>query len=157
MQLKDILEENSIKAISDKTNISEENLEALFAGEFELLKKVKTMGFISIIEREYGADMKALRKEARAYYDAHHDEDGIVLDAPLVERKKGRSKVIVLLILVLIGGASWYFATQFDRQKFKTLLPFYGSKTTSDVAIKDAVDRDPELSIEHAIENNRSN
>ncbi len=149
MQLSEILEENSIRSISKKTNISEENLEALFAGEFDVLKKVKTMGFISIIEREYGADLKPLREQAAAYYADHSEESGMVLDAPMVERKKGKSKFSLLVVLVLLAAASWYFVTQFDKEKLRGLIPFGESKSA--VSITEAVDSDPNLSIEHAI------
>jgi len=149
MQLNEILEENSIKAISKKTNISEENLEVLFRGEFDVLKKVKTMGFISIIEREYDADLKALREEALVYYSENSDDDGIVLDAPLVEKKKGNSGFLRFMVLILLGIASWYFITQFDQEKLRGLLPFNEEKITT--TIKDEVDNDPELSIANAI------
>ncbi len=149
MQLNEILEEHSVKSIAKSTNISEENLEALFAGEFGLLKKVKTMGFISIIEREYGADLSSLRKQAAEYYEVHVEDDGIVLDAPVIEHKKGRSKLLIVVVLVLLGVASWYFITQFDQEKLRDLLPFNEEKMDSN--IKASVDQNPDLSIENAI------
>jgi hypothetical protein len=149
MQLNEILEENSIKAISNKTNISEENLEVLFRGEFDLLKKVKTMGFISIIEREYNADLKTLREQAKAYYSENGDDDGVVLDATLVEKKKSGSGFLRLLVILLLGAASWYFITQFDQEKLKGLLPFNEEKMTT--VIKADVENDTELSIADAI------
>ncbi len=149
MQLNEILEENTIRSISQKTNISEENLEALFAGEFDVLKKVKTMGFISIIEREYHADLKPLRDQARAYYAEHQDEYGIVLDAPVAERKRGKSKFLLFIVIVLLGTASWYFITQFDKEKLRGLIPFQSTKSTE--VLSASVDNDPNLSIEHAI------
>ncbi|QOR61688.1 hypothetical protein ACM66Z_09680 [Sulfurovum sp. ST-21] len=149
MQLNEILEENSIKSISKKTNISEENLEALFDGEFDALKKVKALGFISIIEREYNADLSGLKKQASEYYISHQEYNGVVLDAPVVERRKGKSKLFIFTVLVLLGAASWYFITQFDQEKLRGLLPFNEEKITN--SIKDEVDNNPELSIEHAI------
>jgi cytoskeletal protein RodZ len=149
MQLNDILEENSVKSIAERTNISEENLEALFSGEFDVLKKVKTMGFISIIEREYGADLSSLKKQAVEYYDTHAEEESIMLEAPVIERKKGKSKLLIFSVIVLLGFASWYFITQFDQEKLRGLLPFNEEKMVS--TIKEAVDHNPDLSIEHAI------
>jgi len=148
MQLNEILEENGIKSISKKTNISEENLEALFNGEFDALKKVKALGFISIIEREYNADLSDLKKQASEYYISHQEYNGIVLDAPVVEHRKGKSKLFIFTILVLLGAASWYFITQFDQEKLRGLLPFEEKIVNS---IKDEVDNNPELSIEHTI------
>jgi len=149
MQLNEILEEHSVKAIAKRTNISEENLEALFNGEFDVLKKVKTMGFISIIEREYTADLSALRKQASEYYSEHREEESIMLDAPVVERKKGKSKLLILSVIVLLAVASWYFITQFDKEKLRGLLPFNEEKMAN--VIKTDVDQNPDLSIENAI------
>jgi cytoskeletal protein RodZ len=148
MQLDEILEENSIKAISKKTNISEENLEVLFNGEFDVLKKVKTMGFISIIEREYHANLKLLREQAMEYYSKNSEVSGIVLDAPMVEKKRGGSVLLRFMVFILLGIASWYFITQFDKEKLKGLLLFNEEKT---VLIKDDADDDSELSIVNAI------
>jgi cytoskeletal protein RodZ len=149
MQLNEILEENSIQAIAKKTNISEENLEALFNAEFELLKKVKTMGFISIIEREYAADLSALRKLAEEYYNEHREKTGIVIEAPVLEQKKGKPKLLIVSVLILLGVASWYFVTQFDQEKLKGLLPFNEEKLAE--SIKTKVDQNKDLSIESAI------
>lgn len=88
MQLNDILEENSIKAIAKKTNISAENLENLVALHFDTLKKIKTLGFISILEREYNADLTLLREEALEYYSQQGEENGFSVVLPVVEEKK---------------------------------------------------------------------
>jgi hypothetical protein len=124
MQLNDILEEHSIKAISKKTNISEENLEYLVAANFDALKKVKTLGFISIIEREYHADLGELREQALEYYGSTREDTSITLGRPIVEEKKGRSKFLSFFVLLLIGYASWYFFTQFDKKHLSELIPF---------------------------------
>jgi len=153
MQLNEVLEEHSVKMISKKTNISEENLEALFGGEFDLLKKVKAMGFISIIEREYGADLSSLRTQAQEYYASHIEEESIILDAPIAERKKGKSKLLIAFIVILFGVASWYFITQFDQEKLRNLLPFNEEKMVESIAAE--VDQNPDLSIEHAISQER--
>jgi len=149
MQLNEILEENSIKSISKKTNISEENLEALFNSEFALLTKVKTMGFISIIEREYGADLSAVRQAANGHYDEHKGEESIMIDAPVVERRRGSSKLKVVIVLLLLGVVSWYFIAQFDQEKLRGFLPFNEEKVTQ--SIEAEVSSNPDLSIEHAI------
>lgn len=88
MQLNEILEENSVKAISKKTNISEDNIEALLAGDFDKLIKVKTLGFISIIEREYKADLGPLKEQALSHYAQYNDTESIGLDSPPWKRKK---------------------------------------------------------------------
>jgi len=134
MQLDEILEENSIKAISKKTMISENNIELLIAEDFSLLPKAKTMGFISIIERDFSADLSQLKKSALAYYDNRIDlEESINIALPQVDEKKGGSKLFPLFILGLLAYASWYFFTQFDKKTFRTLLPFGEDKVETAV------------------------
>jgi cytoskeletal protein RodZ len=148
MQLNEILEENSVKAISKRTNISEDNIEALLASNFDSLKKVKTLGFISILEREYKADLSALKEQALSHYAEAKDEESIALGLPVMEEKKGRSKLFILFVFLLLGYASWYFFTQFDKKQLSGLLPFNEEKTSQIIMPKEA-DNDAELSIEN--------
>ena len=91
MQLNEILEEHTIKSISQKTKISEDNLENLLAANFDALKKIKTLGFISILEREYKADLSALREEALAHYSQEKGEHGFTVVFPTEEEKNQNS------------------------------------------------------------------
>lgn len=150
MQLNEILEENSVKAISKRTNIAEDNIEALIAGDFDTLKKVKTLGFISIIEREYKADLGALKEQALSHYAQYNDKESITLGLPLMEEKKGKSKLFLLFVLVLLGYASWYFFTQFDKKQLSGLLPFAEEKAGQILMPKEA-NNNAELSIENVI------
>jgi len=68
MQLHEIIEENTLEEISQKTRLSAENLEKIFARDFGAFRKVQAMGFISILEREYHADLSELRSECVAYF-----------------------------------------------------------------------------------------
>ncbi len=129
MQLNDILEENSVRAISQKTKISEDNLENLLNKNFDAIKKIKTLGFISIIEREYNADLSALKEEARGYYGEAGEDQSITLGLPIVEEKKGKSKFFMLLIFALLGYATWYFLTQFDKKNLSEMIPFMDEST----------------------------
>ena len=145
MQLNDILEENSIKAISLKTKIPEEHLETLFANKFEALKRVKTMGFISIIEREYGAELKVLRTAAKTYYDEFQEDRGITLEVQMKPEKKGKSKLLLLAALLLLGVATWYFLTQFDQKHFNNLLEFIDQ---NDTVLHEEESTNPSLKVE---------
>lgn len=129
MQLNDILEENSVKAIALKTKISEDNLDNLLAKNFEALKKVKTLGFISIIEREFKADLSTLRNEASEYYAQFSEDKSVTLGFPILEEKKGTSKLFLFFILSMMGFATWYFLTQFDKKNFSKYIPFVDEST----------------------------
>ena len=171
MQLNEILEENTIKSISQKTKISEDNLENLLAKNFEVLMKTKTLGFISILEREYKADLTALREEALEYYASHKVDHSVTVALPMEEDKKGRSKFFLLFVLVLLGYASWYFFTQFDKQHLSTLIPFMDDQQMTqmniiavqdeeenqdlpieDLSIASAVSKDAEVVIKESVE-----
>lgn len=129
MQLNDILEENSIKAISDKTKISEENLEYLLALDFDALSKVKTLGFISIIEREYNADLGAVRTQALDHYGQTKEDNLFPIGQPVIDGHKSQPKGLILFILLLLGISSWYFFTQFDKKHLNDLIPFMDEQT----------------------------
>ena len=145
MQLNEILEENSIKSISQKTNIAEDNLDALVAGDFDKLKRVKTFGFISILEREFKADLSALKEQASEYYENNNAVERVTLGLPLPEEKKGKSIWFRLLILALISYTVWYFFTQFDKTMLGDLLPPSEEKISAMVS----EDVKKELSIEN--------
>src|SRR5690554_5773051 len=113
MQLSDILEEHTLKNISKKTNISEENIEYLLEKRFEKIERVKAVGFISIIEREFNADLGALKNEAQAYYaEQIPPDESIIVTGMLIEEKRGKSKWFLFVVLALLAYASWYFVTQ---------------------------------------------
>jgi len=160
MQLNEILEENSVKSISQKTKISEENLENLLAKNFDVLIKTKTLGFISIIEREYKADLTALKEEALTYYASHKEDHSFsVASGPIEEENKGSSKLFLVVVLALLGYASWYFFTQFDKKHLRGLIPFQNEQVVeNNVAIADEEAKEnlpvDDLTIESAVADN---
>ncbi len=122
MQLDEILGEYSIKAISQKTKISEKNIEIFFTSSFDKLKKVKALGFISILERDYKVDLSTLRDEALAFYAENIDEKKTI--ELFVEKKKRKSKYLLFIILGLLAYASWYFFTQVNQKRMNELFVF---------------------------------
>ena len=136
MRLNEILEENTIKGISQKTKISEDNLENLLAANFDALKKIKTLGFISILEREYKADLSALREEALEHYSQGTEENNFTVVIPIEEEKKGKSNLFLFIILALLAYASWYFFTQFDKKHLSELIPFMDEQMIETVVVE---------------------
>jgi len=146
MLLNDILDEHTVRAVSAKTNIAEDNIEALSASEFKKINRVKTLGFISILEREYKADLSKLKEEALAYYDTHVKDASVTLGLPLPEEKKGKSKWFMLLVLLMIVYAIWYAFTHLDKEKLASMMPFT-EETLGHLIMPDKDVED--LSIEH--------
>jgi hypothetical protein len=114
MQLNEIIENYSIKEISDRTRIAVENIEYLAEREWGAMRKVQALGFINIIEREYGADLSDLRREATEYYSSHSSDDTgsrIYSESPVREHGGGGnlfSKILLFVLLSLIAGGAWY-------------------------------------------------
>jgi hypothetical protein len=82
MVLNELIEKYSLNVVSKHTRIASEYLMALLERDCAKLKRVQAMGFISIIEREYGIDLSSLRKECQDYFEAKtHNESLGVEDA----------------------------------------------------------------------------
>ncbi|NOZ91242.1 MAG: hypothetical protein GXO60_08175, partial [Epsilonproteobacteria bacterium] len=50
MQLNELIEKEGLEAVSEKTNISLDNLNRLLNEDFEGLNRVKALGFLSILQ-----------------------------------------------------------------------------------------------------------
>ena len=151
MQLSDLLEENTARTISERTKISEDNIEYLLNNEFGAIKKVKTLGFISIIEREYNIDLSKLKEDALAYYEKHEVEESVTIGLPIMEEKKGKPKWLWLIVPILLGYASWFFLKNYDQSQLKALLPFNEAKNIGIVTPKNTVVNNEELSIKNVL------
>ena len=112
MQLNEIIEENTLPTISRRTRISVENLEAVFHRDWSRLKKVQAMGFISILEREYQADLSDLKADCRAYFAevGPLEEAEPLVVTPMEKENGGKLFRVLLLILLLIAAyGSWRY------------------------------------------------
>ncbi len=114
MQLNEVIEENSIATISKRTRISVENIEKLVQRDFSDMKRVKALGFISILEREFGIELDSLKKECGEYFASSPEEEfdaRLVVTVPESGDEPGGwfSKLLILLVLFGIGYGAWYF------------------------------------------------
>lgn len=55
--------------IHEKTHISREHVQAVLHETFDGLNKIQFLGFISILEREYGVDLKDLKAKGLSHFD----------------------------------------------------------------------------------------
>ncbi len=129
MQLNEILEESDISQISQKTNISKQNIQVLMDENFAGMIKAKALGFISILERDYQVDLGVLREKALAYYEKHgSEEERMNLSVPMSkgdrDDSRGNSSWIWLIVIGLGVYLAWYFLSQYDLETLRSLLPF---------------------------------
>jgi len=128
MQLNETLENSSARDISTKTKISENNINALLEGDFAKIKKVKTMGFISIIEREYNVNLSEFKKEALEFYADNEEDNGISFQYDVPEDSKEKSGLFRFIIILLIIYAVWYAFNNVDREKLNNVIPYAEEK-----------------------------
>ena len=100
--------------VHEETHISRKNIEAILNRSFEGIHRVQFAGFVSILEREYGLDLAALKEEFNAQWKASHAQESFESDAE-PERDaagKGRGNRGVLLGVLFVAGvlAFWFLA-----------------------------------------------
>jgi len=95
--------------IHEQTHIAHRYVQAILHESFDDLGKVQLMGFISILEREYGVTLEELKKNACDYYMIQ--EKSIVQNEPaykqelLKSSQRDNTKLYTLVIFaLLIGG-----------------------------------------------------
>ncbi|MDD5360209.1 MAG: hypothetical protein PHI79_04060 [Sulfurovaceae bacterium] len=78
MKIDELLEKHDIDSIQKTTRITKENLKKMISKDFENLNKVQAFGFLSILEREYGA-VEDLREDWEEYFHTIEENEKLVL------------------------------------------------------------------------------
>jgi hypothetical protein len=111
MLLSEILKENSVQSINNKTKISIDTLNKIIAKDFRSFKKVQAFGFISILEREYGGRIDDLHDECEEYFASLAKEE-VVFIAPNVVKTTAKPQWLIWLAGFGIFALSTYFLIQ---------------------------------------------
>lgn len=107
--------EYSLETISQKTNITIENLQKLANKEWDKFKRPHALGLISIIEREFKVDLSDLKEEALEYYNSHQSKELErpidLVDAATISGGGSRwvNNLITVITLCALGYAGWYY------------------------------------------------
>ncbi len=97
------IKELGLEKVSEKTFININDLEALLDQDFERFHKTKALGFIQILEREYGLGLGDLREACLKYYESHKEEEPQLFNEyvkPEPPEWKKRLPLIILAILL---------------------------------------------------------
>lgn len=93
--------------IHEKTHISRDKLELVLTKSYGDIGRVQFMGFLSILEREYGIDLNDIRVEYTAFWEEHGPatppKESVILQ-PKSNTKQKWVFAAVVLIAVLMGG-----------------------------------------------------
>lgn len=91
--------------ISEDTHIPVQNIKALLNGTFNSFSRIQFLGFISILEREYGDKLISIKRKGLEYFDetdAQTIDDGLFV-APKQTKKKTSSYLFIILALFTLG------------------------------------------------------
>ena len=145
MLFNEIIETQGINEIASTTNISVVNLEYLLEENFEKLNRVRALGFLLILEREYKEiDVSALREKIKAYYDENDPDDHKVVMVPTdsIEGKGSSISFFKIFIIFTLLGGGYYLYTQGELdsllQKFENKQDFFDDNKALESNVSDA-------------------
>ncbi|WP_281951515.1 hypothetical protein [Nitrosophilus kaiyonis] len=104
----DKLKEKDIEEIYHKTYIARKYIKALLDKDFSKFDRLKALGFVKIIEREFNYDLSDLKKEIDEYFAKKSlikpkDEDqNLETINETDNNKKENKKYLILIILIII-------------------------------------------------------
>lgn len=96
-------------ALHEQTHIARSKLELLLNKSFADLTRVQFMGFVSILEREYGIDLSGIRQEYDEFMQIHMDvvieKKSVILQAQSRSRQKWVvGGIVAITVLIAIGS-----------------------------------------------------
>ena len=124
--------------ISAKTHIPIQNIQALLHSNFDSFSRVQFLGFISILERDYGLDLAALKSAGVAHFDT--TETTYVLEEGLFIVTNKKKKYILLSIGIALLALAVAAAV------------FFRGESTEDVKVDDALIEHVQKTIKPTIE-----
>jgi len=113
MLFNELIEQQGLEAVVSKTNISSINLEHLVHENFENLNRVKALGFLLILEREFKEiDVNELRQRIKLYYEENAPADDKVVMVAKDSTTGGSFSFFKLFIVTAILGGGYFLYTQ---------------------------------------------
>ncbi|AZV46176.1 hypothetical protein C3L23_02485 [Nautilia sp. PV-1] len=126
MNAKDFFEQYSIEVINKRTRISPISLRFIKNKEFEKIPRVKFLGFVRIIEKEFDVDLSELIEEYNQATNHTPTQTSDKKETELKEPKKHNTLLLFILALILFSLGAYLL--------YKT----YNSKSGSDTINKTA-------------------
>ena len=103
------LQELGANVIHEQTHIARSKLELVLNKTYGDLTRVQFMGFISILEREYGMDLSNIRHEYDEFMQTHPDvivqKSSVILQAESRSRQKWVLGGIVAIVVLIVLGS----------------------------------------------------
>jgi hypothetical protein len=94
--------------IHEQTHISRDKVELLMNKAYEKIGRVQFMGYISILEREYGIDLSSIKEEYNEFYNNNIQilppKPSVILQAQSSSKPKWILAGIMAIIALMVGG-----------------------------------------------------
>jgi len=117
MNANELFEKYSIEEINKRTKISPISLRYIKNREFEKIQRVKFMGFIKILEKEFGADLSELISE----YNSVNNIAKEVQKEEVVVKKQNTFLIISLALILFLLGAYLLYVNYTSSDQNKTV------------------------------------
>jgi len=143
MLFNELIKKDGIEGVASKTNISEVNLEYLLEENFEKLNRVRALGFLLILEREYKEiDVAELREKIKAYYEENGPADDKVVMVAMDSVEGGSFSLFKLFIILALLGGGYYLYSEGKLnsliQKIDDKKDFFDDKKALESNVSDA-------------------
>ena len=131
MEFKELIEKHGIENISKKTKISVLNLQIIENQDYSSINRLKTIGFISIVEREYKISLEELKEKAKKYFSNNKI---------IVEKEDNKSENIFYkfkkyIIIFIVCYITYLIYTNNNFTFVKEILENNFNKTTNNLEI----------------------
>jgi len=140
--------------IHEDTHISKLHVQAVIDENFESMKKVQFLGFLSILEREYDLDLSVLKTNGLGFFEENlggEQENSKVFVAP---KKEKRSKPFYLTLLLTIFAVGAYVTLEMSSTKNGIIADSKENKIIEEV--KKTIESEKATKIVAQLENNVS-
>jgi len=109
MDLNELIKKEGLESVSEKTNISIFNLNKLANEDFQDLNRVKALGFLHILKREYEIDTTKLEESIKNYFAQATQTNQEPVTTTQKKKKKNTPKGFEKWIFgAILLGALWY-------------------------------------------------
>lgn len=108
--------------IHERTHIARHHVQALLHENLDDLTKIQTIGFISILQREYSVDLSEFRAKVEEYFflNAPEEDDGETRFFVSPTRKKKYTFVYVLIVIAIFGVAVYFTLDRLEQDSQKS-------------------------------------
>lgn len=97
-----------VEKIHEKTHISRDKIELVLTKSYGEINKIQFMGFISILEREYGIDLNDIKEEFLQYQEEHKNsfqpKQSVILQPSSRAKQKWIMAGLLLILMLIVGG-----------------------------------------------------